>query len=110
LHNLLSFIKSETGFQEGKQTFWKIVKVMEFNFKKCKNKRSLLIENCIPCCVIYLKTLRNNKKEPKKPVVYIDVTQIHTQYTVTKVLHDKALGTMINSSAGQRAIAVYAGG
>jgi hypothetical protein len=47
------------------------VKAMEFNFKKCKNRRSLLIEreNFIPCCTIFLRALRY-----KKPVEYIDET------------------------------------
>jgi hypothetical protein len=59
--------------------FWEMMpcgSYNKFSFKKCKNRKSLLIEreNVIPCCAIFLRALKYNKSEPKKPVEYTDVT------------------------------------
>jgi hypothetical protein len=78
---------------------------MRFRFKKCKNRRCLLIERqyIVSRRAGNLRTRRNNEKGPKNQAVYSDGTWVHANYTM-KIEHDEIPGVMVKGSARQRAI------
>jgi hypothetical protein len=64
--------------------------------------------------VAYQRELKLNEKGPKRPIVYTEVTWVHTHYAVQKCWlhshfavqkcwhHEEAPGVVMNRSAGRR--------
>ncbi|KAJ4449785.1 hypothetical protein ANN_01189 [Periplaneta americana] len=111
LRKLLNAVKEKIQFNGGKDTFWRLLRLMGYKFKKCKNMRHVLMErsDIVARSTAYLRMLKLNEKGPKKPIVYTDETWVRTHYTVNKCWqHDEVQGVHVNQSIGQRAIVVHA--
>ena len=114
LNNILQTLKEDIDFPGGKEFLRKILIKIGFQFKKCKNQRSFLMErsDIIVRRAAYLRRIRKNDSlvEDKKTVIFLDKTWIHPIYTVGKYWQDNnMLGVMKIDTAGQKWIIVHAG-
>lgn len=114
LKSLLNVLKEEIQFPGKKEFLRKLLKEMGFRFKKCKNKRKILMErnDIVAWRGRYLRRMKRNHDagDKQKTVVYLDETWIHPTYTVSKCWQDnETSGVLKNDSAGQRWIIVHAG-
>lgn len=115
LKKLLAAVKRDLNFPGQRETLRKILtEQLGFRFKKCANKRDVLIERpeIAAWRARYLRRLKENDDlgADKKSVVFTDETWIHSHYTVNKCWQSQTVaGLRKNASAGQRWIVVHAG-
>lgn len=114
LWKLRAVLQEAINYEGSKEHLRQTLHAIGFRFKKCQNKRKLLMErnDIVFKRSCYLRSLRANDKlgEKKRPVIYLDETYIHPSYTVKKCWQDDDTdGVLTSDSAGQRWIIVHAG-
>lgn len=112
---LLDKMRNKVNYSGGEDTLRKHLLNIGFKFKKCHNKRKLLMEryDIVAWRSRYLRKLRENNAlaENKKPVTFLDETYIHPSYGVGKCWQSEDQpGVYRTDRSGQRYIIVHAGG
>lgn len=82
---LLIKIKEEMEFPYGRESLRKLLKANGFFFKKCQNKRKILIErpNILHWRYKYLRAIKKYRQE-NRPIIYIDETWVDNDLTFQK--------------------------
>ncbi|XP_035218015.1 uncharacterized protein LOC118191329 [Stegodyphus dumicola] len=111
VRKLLPVLRQKIDFPWQKDSLCKVLRSMNFRWKKCVNKRKILIER--PHIVFwrnnYLREMRKLRASGRH-IVYIDETWIDSNLTFKKCWqHDTVLGAQINVSSKNRLIVVHAG-
>lgn len=112
---LVNKMKEKIGYVGGKETLRKSLLQIGFKYKKCHNKRKLLMErnDIVAWRSRYLRKIKENDAlgENKRPVTFLDETYIHPSYGVNKCWQaEDERGVYKTDRTGQRYIIVHAGG
>ncbi|XP_031335611.1 uncharacterized protein LOC116165367 [Photinus pyralis] len=115
LNVLVEKMQEKINYTGGRETLRKQLWKLGFRYKKCHDKRRLLMErsDIVAWRSRYLRRLRENEQREgdKRPVIYLDETYIHPSYGVSKCWQsDEVSGVYKSNRAGQRYIIVHAGG
>lgn len=112
---ILKRAKNDFQFPGKRTSLLKIIKNLGFKWKSHSGRKFLLEKShIIAKRRQYMKTIKaNNQLQNPRPIVYLDETWIHTNYTKTKTWIDikskKPSGPEVPSSKGARFIIVHAG-
>lgn len=112
---LLTKLREKINFTGGRETLRKQLLLLGFKYKKCHDKRKLLMErsDIVAWRSRYLRKLKENEQQggQKKPVTYLDETYIHPSHSVGKCWQsEEEPGVYRSERSGQRHIIVHAGG
>lgn len=108
---LLAAIRDKIDFPWGVHTLRRILKEMGFKWKKCGDKRKILVErpNIVHWRCEYLKSMRRFREE-KRPIVYVDESWVDSNLTFNKCWQsENQPGVLTNTSSSNRLIIVHAG-
>lgn len=109
--SLLTLLRESINFQGSEWTLRKVLKKLNFRWKKTINNRKVLIEKIEirDKRVEYLKKLKAYRDE-NRPVIYMDETYVHTTHTRPNSWSDGTnAGLKVPVSKGNRLIIVHAG-
>lgn len=109
---LLAILKEKINFPREKETLRKILHEIGFRWKKCRNKRKIIMErnDIILSRTKYLRTMFQYRKE-MRPLVFLDETWVDSNLTVGKCWQsDEVFGVMQTGVASRRIIVLCAGG
>lgn len=112
---LVNKMQDKINYTGGQETIRRNLLKIGFKFKKCENRRTLLMErnDIVAWRSRYLRKYRENCAlgDNKKPITYLDETFIHPSYGVSKCWQSKDQpGIYKADRSGQRYIIVHAGG
>lgn len=112
---LHTYMTQHTSFNGCRETLRKIILEMGYRYKKCQSNRYNLMErqDIVAWRARYLRFIMDNDKLGinKRPIVYIDESYVHKNYTVSKCWQsDEVKGVLKKDGAGQRWIMAHAGG
>ena len=110
LENIRNELREAVGYTGSKKYLSKTLKMMGFQYKRCKTDRKILMER--PDVVAHrIRFLRHIKKlrDAGYTIVYTDETYIHSSHSVTKAWQSESTGLNQPLSKGDRIIVVHAG-
>lgn len=108
---LLAAIKDKIDFTYGYKTLNRILRSRGFIWRKCQNKRKVLIErpSIVHWRVKYLSTIRQYRQEGRN-IVYLDETWVDNDMTVNKCWQNESVtGVVHGIRSSSRLIVVHAG-
>lgn len=111
LRKLIVKLKQVMDFTYSRESLRLLLKQRGFYFKKCQNKRKILMErpHIIHLRYKYLKRIRQFREE-KRHIIYIDETWVDNDITFKKCWQsDEISGIISNISSTGRLIVVHAG-
>jgi hypothetical protein len=109
---LLPIIKKEIYFHWGRKSLERIVKSLEFKWRKCQSKRKILIERAdtVDWRSRYLVKIKEYR-EKGHPIFYFDESWVDSNLTFRKYWQNKeVMGVQANMNSGNRLIMLHVGG
>jgi hypothetical protein len=85
----------------------KVLKSLDFRYRRCNNSRKLLIDRTD--VIRYLRAVKKFRDEGR-PIVFVDETYIHSSHSVQNCWQDKTTGLSVPFGKGDRIIILHAGG
>ena len=111
IRKLLPVVKDKIGFPWGETSLLRVIKHMGFKWKKCQNKRKVLIENprILEWRHDYLIKIRDLRRSGRN-IIYLDETWVDNNLTFAKCWQSESeIGVQTTVHAGNRLIVVHAG-
>jgi hypothetical protein len=108
---LLPAVREKINFPWGVRSLNRIIKRMGFRWRKCQNRRKILIErpHIVDWRYSYLRMIRQYRNESRS-IIYIDESWVDANLTFRKCWQSQDLpGVITNTSANNRLIVISAG-
>ncbi|XP_060855104.1 uncharacterized protein LOC132946628 [Metopolophium dirhodum] len=112
--NILAEYKKRTEYKGSETSMWRILKNLNFKYKKCNDGRRFLMErnDIVAMRVKFLRTIVNlRQNNDTRPVIYLDETWVNQNHTKGHIWQNEfnSEGLKVPTGKGSRLIICHAG-
>jgi len=111
---ILSAYKEKTGYEGSRTSMWRILRSLNFKYKKCNDGRRFLMErnDIVAMRVKFLRKMCNlRQSNDTRPVVYLDETWVNQNHTRGQIWQNdqNTEGLKVPTGKGARLLICHAG-